>query len=336
MRVAQLSPKPGTPQNDGSPTPPQPSNPYTFHRRSSSPINPMATVLIPSASSHEMPCSRGKGADLFAKRQSRMERFIVDSESVQANKESRSIKHPPPSSPKSKAKKKEKEKPKPAPKPLNVIEVMRHQPYQLMSSLFTYGPAAEAAEKAAAEAAEKAAAHLAANPNPPVQNAPMQYEQMAPVQYPGPMNAPYPGQMYGMPPHPFMQEGQYQQAPMNPYAPPNPYQQAPGGPYYQTYPPQYQQAPPNGYQTQSPSQPYQQTPQGAYPPASNPPYQPAPYQPTEPATPSVYVAPGTPLMSRQDSASGSSNAVVAAPKPSFMAKKASAQVWKPSVGGDDE
>ncbi|KAG7266743.1 LOW QUALITY PROTEIN: hypothetical protein CRUP_025062 [Coryphaenoides rupestris] len=90
-RVTQASPKPWqTPQNGAPPSPPQRSNSYTVHQKSSSPINPMATVLIPTGSSYEMPAVRGKGADLFAKRQSRMERFIVDSETVQHNKESRS------------------------------------------------------------------------------------------------------------------------------------------------------------------------------------------------------------------------------------------------------
>lgn len=48
----------------------------------------MATVLNPASqgSSFEMPAVRGKGADMFAKRQSRMEKFVVDSETVQANK----------------------------------------------------------------------------------------------------------------------------------------------------------------------------------------------------------------------------------------------------------
>ncbi|CAL8241865.1 unnamed protein product [Merluccius merluccius] len=289
-RVAQQSPKPWqTPPNAGhhqaSPSPPQQSNLYMAPPKSSSPINPMATVLIPSGSSYEMPAVRGKGADLFAKRQSRMEKFIVDSETVQANRESRTaspvaslptewkyspnvrappplaynpiqspsyppaaVKQLPPSSPSAKAKAK-KEKPKPTPKPLNVIDVMRHQPYQLNSSLFTYGPA-----------------------------------------------------------------------------------QAPGGPYHQAYNPQYQQAPllPPAYQPQSPqapppTHPYQPPSQAPYPPASNAPYQPAPYQPAEPPTPSTYTAPST-LMSGTDSASGgSSNAVAAAPKPRFMAKKSSAQ-----------
>ncbi|KAL7876052.1 hypothetical protein AOLI_G00110150 [Acnodon oligacanthus] len=37
-------------------------------------------------SAFEMPALRGKGAELFAKRQSRMEKYVVDSDTVQANK----------------------------------------------------------------------------------------------------------------------------------------------------------------------------------------------------------------------------------------------------------
>ncbi|XP_073331029.1 uncharacterized protein synpo2a isoform X1 [Pagrus major] len=87
------SPKPwnppqNAPQNRTPPPPPQRIHSFTFSQRSSSPINPMATVLNPSSqgSAFEMPAVRGKGADMFAKRQSRMEKFVVDSETVQANK----------------------------------------------------------------------------------------------------------------------------------------------------------------------------------------------------------------------------------------------------------
>uniref|UniRef100_A0A8C6V247 Synaptopodin 2 n=1 Tax=Neogobius melanostomus TaxID=47308 RepID=A0A8C6V247_9GOBI len=146
----------------------------------SSPVNPMATILTTSAGpAYEMLTVKGKGADMFAKRQSRMEKYIVDSETVEANKASRSAspatslptewkyssnvrapppraynpiqsplyppaasKQPPNSSSSSKSKKKDKNKP--PPKPLNVIDVMKHQPYQLNSSLFIFGPAEEA------------------------------------------------------------------------------------------------------------------------------------------------------------------------------------------------
>ncbi|CAN9510363.1 unnamed protein product [Ophioblennius macclurei] len=115
----------------------------------------------------------GKGAALFAKRQSRMEKFVVDSDSVQVNKPrspspssslpnswrySSNIRAPPPVSynpllapfyPPSAAKQhtstgpkikpKTKEKSKSAPKHLNTLDIMKHQPYQLDSALFKYG-----------------------------------------------------------------------------------------------------------------------------------------------------------------------------------------------------
>ncbi|XP_042368030.1 synaptopodin-2 isoform X2 [Plectropomus leopardus] len=91
------SPKPwqppqSAPQNRTPPPPPQRMHSFTIGQRVSSPINPMATVLNPSSQgpAFEMPAVRGKGADMFAKRQSRMEKFVVDSETVQANKASRS------------------------------------------------------------------------------------------------------------------------------------------------------------------------------------------------------------------------------------------------------
>ncbi|XP_022614460.1 synaptopodin-2-like isoform X2 [Seriola dumerili] len=91
------SPKPwhpsqNIPQIRIPPSPPQRMHSFNIGQRASSPINPMATVLNPSSvgSSFEMPAVKGKGADMFAKRQSRMEKFVVDSETVQANKASRS------------------------------------------------------------------------------------------------------------------------------------------------------------------------------------------------------------------------------------------------------
>ncbi|XP_041840147.1 synaptopodin-2 [Melanotaenia boesemani] len=120
----------------------------------------------------------GKGAELFAKRQSRMEKFVVDAETVQAHKTrspsptlslpnswrySSNIRAPPPLSynpllapfyPPSAAKQppstspkikpNTKEKPKSAPKHLKALDIMKHQPYQLDSSLFKYDAASEA------------------------------------------------------------------------------------------------------------------------------------------------------------------------------------------------
>ncbi|XP_048851508.1 synaptopodin-2 [Brienomyrus brachyistius] len=134
----------------------------------------------------DMPTMRGRGAELFAKRQSRMEKFVVDSETVQANKAraqspspslpsawkySSIVRAPPPSSynplltpsyppaavkspPSSSAPPKPKttEKGKPAPKHINSLDVMKHQPYQLNASLFTYSPSVE--EKATTSATQ--------------------------------------------------------------------------------------------------------------------------------------------------------------------------------------
>ncbi|XP_045902789.1 synaptopodin-2 isoform X1 [Micropterus dolomieu] len=124
------------------------------------------------------PTMAGKGAELFAKRQSRMEKFVVDAETVQANKTrspsptsslpnywrySSNVRAPPPLSynpilapfyPPSAAKQlpstspkikpKAKEKPKAPKKHLNTLDIMKHQPYQLDSSLFKYDAVPEA------------------------------------------------------------------------------------------------------------------------------------------------------------------------------------------------
>ncbi|KAM9528928.1 synaptopodin-2-like [Salvelinus alpinus] len=125
------------------------------------------------------PTLRGRGAELFAKRQTRMEKFVVDAETVQANKAkcpsptaslpgawrySSNIRAPPPlsynpihapfyppaaakqpssTSPKIKPKTSVKTKPQPS-KHLDALDVMKHQPYQLDSSLFRYNVGTEA------------------------------------------------------------------------------------------------------------------------------------------------------------------------------------------------
>lgn len=137
-------------------------------------------LSVPDRSTNQAsvePTMAGKGAKLFAKRQSRMERFVIDGETVQTNKTrspsptsslpnswrySSNIRAPPPlsynpllspffppsaarqppsTSPKTKPK--SKEKPKSAPKQLNALDIMKHQPYKLDSSLFTYDAASE-------------------------------------------------------------------------------------------------------------------------------------------------------------------------------------------------
>ncbi|KAL1772281.1 synaptopodin-2 isoform X1 [Sigmodon hispidus] len=120
--------------------------------------------------SNELPGMSGKGAQLFAKRQSRMEKYVVDSDTVQAHtaraqsptpslpaswKYSSNVRAPPPvaynpihspsyppaaiksQSPTAQASKTSKKKGK---KPLNTLDVMKHQPYQLNASLFTFQP----------------------------------------------------------------------------------------------------------------------------------------------------------------------------------------------------
>ncbi|XP_036764496.2 synaptopodin-2 isoform X1 [Manis pentadactyla] len=120
--------------------------------------------------SGELPGMSGRGAQLFAKRQSRMEKYVVDSDTVQAHaaraqsptpslpaswKYSSNIRAPPPvaynpihspsyplaavksqpSAPQASKTSKKKGK-----KPLNALDVMKHQPYQLNAALFTFQP----------------------------------------------------------------------------------------------------------------------------------------------------------------------------------------------------
>uniref|UniRef100_A0AAQ6A4J3 Synaptopodin 2b n=1 Tax=Amphiprion ocellaris TaxID=80972 RepID=A0AAQ6A4J3_AMPOC len=166
------------------PVAPKPTINPTWMRRS--PSNQTQATLQTPANGHgsdrginragDGSTMAGKGAELFAKRQSRMEKFVVDAETVQANKPrspspssslpnswrySSNIRAPPPLAynpllapfyPPSAAKQppstgpkiKTKEKPKSAPKHLNSLDIMKHQPYQLDSSLFKYDATPEA------------------------------------------------------------------------------------------------------------------------------------------------------------------------------------------------
>ncbi|KAM9237658.1 synaptopodin-2 isoform 2-T2 [Dugong dugon] len=138
------------------------------------PTAPIPTVNTARAGavgpSSELPGMSGKGAQLFAKRQSRMEKYVVDSDTVQAHaargqsptpslpaswKYSSNVRAPPPvaynpihspcyplaavksqpSAPQASKTSKKKGK-----KPLNALDVMKHQPYQLNASLFTFQP----------------------------------------------------------------------------------------------------------------------------------------------------------------------------------------------------
>ncbi|XP_019711544.1 synaptopodin-2-like, partial [Hippocampus comes] len=298
---------------------------YTMQMQPQDALNPSS-----ASSAYEMPAVRGKGADMFAKRQSRMEKYVVDSETVQAHMASRSTsptaslpnewkytpnvrappsrgfnpiqspsyppaasKQPPSSGPMSKAKKKGKQGP--APKPLDVVDVMKHQPYQLSASLFTYGSAGEGAKEPAPK------------PSCSPQNQ-KPYEQMAPVQSPGSFSAPYPQQAY---------DGNYQPT-SNAYTPSDPHQQSPGGVYWQPYNQQTPQLP-------SPQYPPQQVP---YQGAGSPPYlSPTTIAFQQPLPASV--APSFPVVSPPGSTTSGNTGV--APKPKFTAKKSCAQVWKPTV-----
>ncbi|XP_075929460.1 uncharacterized protein LOC116950892 isoform X2 [Petromyzon marinus] len=130
----------------------------------------------------DMSQMKGKGAQLFAKRQSRMEKYIVDGTLSPAEemrgpsptpslpsswKYSSQIRAPPPigfnpilspfyplaaakghatqSSPKSPAAAKTKGKPKPK---MESLDVMKHQPYQLNSAMFSFSPSIPAAAPA--------------------------------------------------------------------------------------------------------------------------------------------------------------------------------------------
>ncbi|XP_061427240.1 uncharacterized protein LOC133354435 [Lethenteron reissneri] len=162
----------------------------------------------------DMSQMKGKGAQLFAKRQSRMEKYIVDGTLSPAEemrgpsptpslpsswKYSSQIRAPPPigfnpilspfyplaaakghatqNSPKSPAAAKTKGKPKPR---MESLDVMKHQPYQLNSAMFSFSPPTPAAAPAggsgrqaqslprnappptAAQASEATRSHLAA------------------------------------------------------------------------------------------------------------------------------------------------------------------------------
>ncbi|NWI95401.1 SYNP2 protein, partial [Pitta sordida] len=137
-----------------------------------SPVTPSTAETKPP---FEMPpAMSGKGAQLFARRHSRMEKYVVDSETVQANmarassptpslpaswKYSSNVRAPPPvaynpilcpsyppaatkasSKSAAAATKNTKRKPK---KGLNALDIMKHQPYQLDPSLFTFQPPKE-------------------------------------------------------------------------------------------------------------------------------------------------------------------------------------------------
>ncbi|XP_016357430.1 synaptopodin-2-like [Sinocyclocheilus anshuiensis] len=144
---------------------------------------------------------KGKGAELFARRQSRMDKFVVDDETVRASKARSSsptlsmpstwkhpsnvrarppvsynpilspfyplavVKQPPPATSAKMKPKANKEKTNPPPKHLNVLDVMKHQPYQLNSSLFTYNSIIESKQTSAQTPASFQPQSLACEPS---------------------------------------------------------------------------------------------------------------------------------------------------------------------------
>uniref|UniRef100_A0A8C5RTM7 Synaptopodin 2 n=1 Tax=Laticauda laticaudata TaxID=8630 RepID=A0A8C5RTM7_LATLA len=164
---------PGTLHLQSSLKGPQVSSPHQNYTPKTTPITPLGNAALAGGMgpAFEMPpAMSGKGAQLFAKRQSRMEKYVVDSETVQANrprpssptpslpaswKYSSNVRAPPPvaynpiqcpsyplaaiksQSQQPGATKTTKKKSK---KQLSSLEVMKHQPYQLNASLFTFQP----------------------------------------------------------------------------------------------------------------------------------------------------------------------------------------------------
>ncbi|KAK1175735.1 synaptopodin-2-like [Acipenser oxyrinchus oxyrinchus] len=273
--VKQKTPPPVAPKPSIKPASPHWSQPNVSNQAPSFPIQnavpapaPVKTVVAPQtpqsvASAHSYSSKtppttpvgnvmvvKDRGAELFARRQSRMEKFVVDSSTVQANKpRSQSptpsmpsswkyspniqapprfsynptqsfscppgaIKNQPQSGPTGKTKTKGK---KPT-KVLNALDVMKHQPYQLNSSLFTYGPPTDA--KAPLPKATPASLKQ-----------PIKYEPLPPVKSAGQMNAAYSaphqqpqvcrGPSYGLSPlSPAVQDGSFQ-VPAKAYATPS-------------------------------------------------------------------------------------------------------------------
>lgn len=169
---------------------------------------------------YEMPALKGKGAELFAKRQSRMEKFVVDSSTVQSNKPrspsptaslppswkySPNVRAPPPVSynpihspfyPLAATKQHAKSSPsgtkakgakgKGPSKALHALDVMKYQPYQLSSSLFTYQPISDT------DVPSPKGAHL---PKQPVKSDPV--PPVKPAQPSRQVNTSHPGMFEG-------------------------------------------------------------------------------------------------------------------------------------------
>ncbi|KAJ8411122.1 hypothetical protein AAFF_G00181570 [Aldrovandia affinis] len=217
---------------------------------------PIAMGEVSSAGGSEKPALRGRGAELFARRQARMEKYVVDSETVQANKVKSSsptpslpvswkyspnvrappplsynpilspfyppaaMKQPPQVNPTAKAK--SKAKATPAPKHLNVLDVMKHQPYQLDPSLFTYGSTIEA-KSPSPKPAPTPDSGLAYSPSPvpaPTPTyAPTLAHGISKVKPTEPVSVPYPFARQ-QPLSPAVHDGPFRQALANPHPQP--------------------------------------------------------------------------------------------------------------------
>ncbi|NWQ76871.1 SYP2L protein, partial [Columbina picui] len=151
---------------------------------------------------HDIPQLKGKGAELFAKRQSRMDKYVVEttpkpeskprtpspSPSLPSSwKYSPNIRAPPPiaynpmhspfyplAASKSQASKAEsKVKKAPGQKSgIKVIDIMRHQPYQLKSAMFCFGdPPGPSTQESPGQPAPQASSSFAAAKQVPVKTA---------------------------------------------------------------------------------------------------------------------------------------------------------------------
>ncbi|NXI66943.1 SYP2L protein, partial [Anseranas semipalmata] len=151
---------------------------------------------------HDMPQLKGKGAELFAKRQSRMDKYVVEttpkleskprtpspSPSLPSSwKYSPNIRAPPPiaynpmhspfyplAASKSQASKAEsKVKKAPGQKSgIKVIDLMRHQPYQLKSAMFCFGdPPSPSTQESPGQPAQQASSSFTAAQRVPVKTA---------------------------------------------------------------------------------------------------------------------------------------------------------------------
>ncbi|XP_061101177.1 synaptopodin-2 [Conger conger] len=239
------------------------SRPVHFYPHSRKILPTTAADAGSTTESPERPAMRGRGAELFARRQARMEKFVVDAETVQANKVKPSsptpslpcswkyspnvrappplsynpilspfyppaaAKQPPPSSPKPKAKT-AAETPVP-PKHLNTVDVMKHQPYQLNRSLFTY-EATQEAKSISPRPAPTPDSSLTYSPSPAPTPSPVPAPTLArgisKVQPPGPVSVPYPfprqrlSPEFQQPLSPAVHDGPFCQAAATPHAHP--------------------------------------------------------------------------------------------------------------------